>query len=150
MPVKAKNSFAVFKTLLPPRISLQKRFCAAVFLEREIRRDGRAAEGTFLLRRYTGKTVSRVRIPFSPPAFALASFDWQASLLVGLLDRRLLERRLRAIANRSKSEDVATAGCSNIFQISSKFPPKSFPKHLPTSPLKNCDQKILNFLFKFK
>src|SRR5947209_13050206 len=34
------------------------------------RRGGRVAEGGGLLNRYTGKPVSRVRIPSSPPRFA--------------------------------------------------------------------------------
>ena len=38
------------------------------------RRDGREAEGGGLLNRYTGHTVSRVRIPLSPPDFLKQTF----------------------------------------------------------------------------
>ncbi len=38
------------------------------------RRGGRAVEGARLEIVYTAQTVSRVRIPLSPPAFALTSF----------------------------------------------------------------------------
>jgi hypothetical protein len=39
------------------------------FEDKLMRRDGREAEGARLLSEYTGKPVSRVRIPLSPPLY---------------------------------------------------------------------------------
>jgi hypothetical protein len=39
------------------------------YIRMTLRRGGREVEGDGLLNRYTGKTVSRVRIPLSPPDF---------------------------------------------------------------------------------